>query len=276
MHNKRCLNCGKLISFNKIYCYKSCEDLHKNLSNQAKVLEFFSYQQAAKYYNKDSRTIKKYENKLFIINKKLNPAIIYKTCKSCNKKSKSAECRQGYCKTCSKNKEGRKNQGEIISKKYKKEGNPNYFNGNSRNTIYSKTKWKQLKKELNYKNCLISNKEYNLDYHHILPAWFCKLVNIDLYDTNNIVSINHEYHKAIHHLKLDILLLPTLYPLYKKDAHLLHKEFLHQMKFRKVHLFDVEKLQQQHLFQIARFPGRKKLLNLLPEFLPPFFDQKGL
>ena len=275
MH-KKCLNCGRLTPANSYYCNDNCKANHfLFLNKNENKLEFYSYKEAAKHYNKDQRTIKKFENVLFTINKNIgNPNIKFVICKSCNEKSYSSKCRAGYCKNCSRNKKGRKNQAKLLSEKYKGLGNPNYLNGKSKSTDYTNSEWVALKKELDFKECAISGLKQNIDYHHIIPRWFCELAKIDPYDKNNIIGLNHDYHKAIHHLQLDILLLPTLYLLHKTDALQLRKEFLHLMKFHKVHEFDVEKVKSLNLFQIGRYLGKKKLLHLLPEFLPPFFDQK--
>lgn len=270
----QCLNCGKLVSKNKEFCNSLCKDNYFLFTNKEK-LEFYSYVQASKYFNKDSRTIKNFENILFTINRNLpNPNIRYVICKICEQKSISSECRAGYCKICRANGKGKKEQAKIISEKYKGIGNPNYLNGNSKSTDYTESRWKSVKKELKFTECAISGLKENIDYHHIIPRWFCNLVGIDVYDKTNIIGINHEYHKAIHHLQLDILLLPNLYPLHKKDALQLHEEFVRLLKFHKVHEFPVEKLQSLNLFQISKYQGKKKLLHLLPEFLPPFFDHK--
>jgi hypothetical protein len=270
-----CINCGKLIKKSTNYCNDNCELTYNNFISNNSNLVFSNYVEASKFFKKDKRTVKKFENLLFTIDKNIKPNIQIKwvTCKICNNKSKSSECRRGYCKLCSKLGYGKKNQGIIISKKYKGIGNPNYLHGESISTDYNDNKWYKLKKELNFTKCEISGLQNNIDYHHIIPRWFCKIVEINVYDSNNIIGLNHEYHKVIHHLQLDILLLPTLYSLYKKDALQLRKEFLNLLQLHKVHQFPVDQLQSQDLFQVSRYLGKKKLLDLLPEFLKPFLNQ---
>jgi hypothetical protein len=239
-------------------------------SNNIKPV-FRTYQEAGKYFQKDFRTIKKYEGLLFNINKELpSSSIKWIVCKSCGEQSPKSKARAGYCKLCTKQGLGKKNQGKLISDLYKGIGNPNYLHGNSISKEYQTNEWYKLKKELNFIECKLTGLSDNIDYHHIIPRWFCNIVNIDVYDKNNIIGLNHEYHKAIHHLQLDILLLPILYPLYKKDVHQLQSQFLNLLQLHKVHQFPVDQLQSLSLFQISRYPGKKKLLDLLPEFLQPF------
>ena len=242
--------------------------------NQKSKPIFRTFQEAAKFYNRDFRTMKKFENILFIIDKTLPSASTkWITCKICNTATPTAKARQGYCKICSKEGLSRKVQGNIISKKYKGKGNPNYLNGESNSKEYQTNDWFKLKKELNYTHCALTNITNDLDYHHIIPRWFCKLVNIDVFDKNNIIALNHQYHKVIHHLQLDIVLLPILYSLYKKDAHQLQSQFLNLLQLHKVHEYPVDQLQSLNLFQLSRYPGKKKLLHLLPEYFEPFLNQ---
>lgn len=268
-----CLNCGKLTKKSSTYCNKICEDNYNNLYNQKSKPAFRTFQEASKFFNKDYRTLKKFEGISFTIDKTLPSASTkWVICKICGDQSPSAKARTGYCTNCTKSGYGKKNQGKIISEKYKGENNPNYLNGNSIITEYQSNDWYKLKKQLNFKKCFLTGLDNNIDYHHILPRWFCRLVNIDVFDTNNIIGINHEYHKVIHHLRLDILLLPNLYSLYKKDAHLLQSEFLNLLQLHKVHEYPVDQLKSLSLFQLSRYPGKKKILDLLPGFLQPFLN----
>ena len=235
---------------------------------------FRTFQEASKFYNKDFRTMKKFEGTLFLIDKSI-PAMHTKwiTCKHCGEQSPKSKARANYCKDCTSQGFGRKNQGNQISKRYKGLNNPNYFNGASRSLEYQHNDWYKLKKELCITKCSLTGIKNNIDYHHIIPRWFCKLANIDVFDHSNIIGLNHDYHKVIHHLQLDVVLLPTLYSLYKKDAHQLQSQFVQLLQLYKVHQYPVDQLQSLSLFQLARYPGKKKLLSLLPGFLPPFLDQ---
>ena len=77
---------------------------------------FYSYAQAAAYLGKDSRSIRKYEHILFIIDKSLpNKHTRLRHCKVCNQPFKSSENRNGYCPTCSQKGEGRKSQAKSLS-----------------------------------------------------------------------------------------------------------------------------------------------------------------
>jgi hypothetical protein len=272
-----CFYCGKITKKDTTYCNNICEINYIELFNQESKPIFRTFQEAGKFYNKDFRTMKKFEGTLFIIDKSI-PAIHTKwvTCKHCGEQSPKSKARAGYCKDCTSQDFGKKNQGKQISKKYKGAGNPNYLDGTSHSLEYQHNDWYKLKKQLCITECSLTGIKDNIDYHHIIPRWFCKLVGIDIFDSNNIIGLNHQYHKVIHHLQLDILLLPNLYSLYKKDAHQLRLQFVNLLQLHKVHQYPVDQLQSLSLFQLARYPGKKKLLHLLPEFLQPFLDQKEL
>ena len=242
--------------------------------NQASKPVFRTFQEAGRFYKRDYRTIRQFEGSLFLIDKTLPSASTkWVTCRSCGEQSPKSKARTGYCKDCTVQGLGKKNQGKIISKRYKGSGNPNYLDGSSDSTEYTNNDWYVLKKSLNYNTCALSGLTNNIDYHHIIPRWFCKIANIDVYDKNNIIGLNHDYHKAVHHLRLDVLLLPILYSLYKKDALQLQSQFLNLLQSHKVHQYPVDQLQSLSLFQVSRYPGKKKLLDLLPGFLQPFLHQ---
>lgn len=235
---------------------------------------FKSFQEASRYYEKDVRTLKKYEKIYFSVIPEYRNIDNYKNCKYCKKYTHPSKIgRAGYCSVCTSKGLGKKQQGRIISKRYKGEGNPNYLHGLSKKDTWQSAKWYHVKNKLPNK-CLLTGTTENVDYHHIIPNWFCKLSEIDPYCLHNILPVNHEYHKAIHHLGLDVLLLPNLYSLYKTNAPQLREYFLTQCKLHKLLEIEIEKYQPLCLFQAGRYPGRKKLLNLHPEFLQPFFDQK--
>jgi len=274
MSSINCLCCGKITKKYTTYCNNICEKIYTDMFNLASKPVFRTFQEAGSFYKKDFRTMKKFEGTLFIIDKTI-PSIHTKwvICKHCGEQSPKSKARAGYCKDCTIQGFGKKNQGKLISEKYKGIGNPNYLHGNAISTEYQTNNWYKLKKDLNITKCSLTGIENNIDYHHIIPRWFCKIANIDVYDKNNIIGLNHEYHKVIHHLQLDVLLLPTLYFLYKKDALQLQSHFVHLLQLHKVHQYPVHQLQSLNLFQVARYPGKKKLLNLLPEFFQPFLDQ---
>lgn len=269
-----CLYCGKITKKDTTYCNDTCEKNYTTLFDQASKPEFRTFQEAGRFYNKDFRTMKKFEGTLFTINKNLPSASTkWISCKICGEPTAKSKARSGYCKDCTSSGLGKKNQGLIISKLYKAEGNPNYLDGSSKSNEYQTNDWYKLKKELALEKCALTGITSDLDYHHIIPRWFCKLVGVDVYDPNNIIALNHEYHKVVHHLQLDVLLLPNLYSLYRKDAQQLQLHFVNLLQLHKVHQYPVHQLQSLSLFQASRYPGKKKLLSLLPEFLPPFFDQ---
>lgn len=245
--------------------------------NQESKPVFRTFQEAGKFYKRDFRTMKRFEGALFTIDKTLPSANTkWVVCSSCGEQSPKSKARRGYCADCTAQGLGKKNQGLIISKRYNGLGNPNYIDGNSKGVEYQLNDWYKLKKELNFTQCALTGNTTNVDYHHIIPRWFCKLANIDVFDPNNIIGLNHSYHKVVHHLQLDIVLLPILYSLYKKDALQLRLQFVNLLQLHKVHQYPVDQLQSLSLFQLARYPGKKKLLHFLPGFLQPFLDQKAL
>jgi hypothetical protein len=266
-----CKYCGKITKKSTTYCNFTCETNYTELFSQQAKPTFRTFQEAGRYYKRDFRTMKKFEGLLFTIDKTLPSASTkWVICKGCGEQSPSSKARQGYCSSCTKQGLGKKNQGKIISERYQGIGNPNYLDGNSYAIEYQSSDWYKLKKNLNFTHCALTNTTDNIDYHHIIPRWFCKLANIDVFDPNNIIGLNHQYHKVVHHLQLDLLLLPNLYSLYKKDAQQLRSHFVHLLQLHKVHQYPVDQLQSLSLFQLSRYPGKKKLLDLLPEFLQPF------
>lgn len=272
-----CLYCGKITKKDTTYCNDTCKINYTELFNQESKPIFRTFQEAGRFYNRDFRTMKRFEGTLFTIDRTLPSANTkWVVCKICGSQSPKAKARKGYCADCTSQGLGKKNQGQIISKRYKGPGNPNYLDGTTASTEYQTNDWYKLKKELNFTQCELTHTTDNIDYHHIIPRWFCKLAGISVFDPNNIIGLNHQYHKVVHHLQLDIVLLPILYSLYKKDAPQLRSQFVNLLQLHKVHQYPVDQLQSLNLFQLARYPGKKKLLHLLPEFLQPFLDQKEL
>lgn len=269
-----CKYCGKITKKSTTYCNSTCETNYFELFNQQSRPVFRTFQEAGKFYKRDFRTMKRFEGLLFTIDKSLPSASTqWVICKICGEQSPKSKARNGYCSDCTEQGLGKKNQGQIISERYQGSGNPNYLDGSSHAIEYQSNDWYKLKKNLNFTHCALTNSTENIDYHHIIPRWFCKLADIDVFDTNNIIGLNHQYHKAVHHLQLDVLLLPNLYSLYKKDALQLRSHFVHLLQLRKVHQYPVDQLQSLSLFQLSRYPGKKKLLALLPEYLQPFLNQ---
>jgi hypothetical protein len=266
-----CKYCGKITKKSTTYCNSTCETNYFELFNQQSRPVFRTFQEAGKFYKRDFRTMKRFEGLLFTIDKSLPSASTqWVICKICGEQSPKSKARKGYCKNCTKQGLGKKNQGKIISERYKGVGNPNYLNGQAPITDYCRNDWYKLKQELKFTECALTGITNNIDYHHIIPRWFCTLVGINVYEKNNIIGLNHDFHKAIHHLQLDVVLLPNLYSLYKKDALQLRSHFVHLLQLHKVHQYPVDQLQSLSLFQLSRYPGKKKLLDLLPEFLQPF------
>ena len=272
-----CLYCGKSTKKDTPLCTKSCETSYHKMFEVKDKPVFRTFQEAGKYFNRDFRTMKKFSGVLFTIDKSLPSASTkWVTCKTCGCQSPKSKARKGYCELCTKEGKGKKNQGKLISERYKGKGNPNYLNGETPVTDYCRNDWYKLKQELKFTECALTGIKENIDYHHIIPRWFCTIAEIDVYDKNNIIGLNHQYHKAVHHLQLDVELLPILYYVYKMDALLLRKQFVDLLQQHTVHQYPVGQLQSLSLFQLGRYPGKKKLLDLLPEFLLPFLNQKEL
>lgn len=270
-----CLYCGKITKKSTTYCNVTCETNYSDLFKQQSKPIFRTFQEASKFFKRDFRTMKKFEGTLFIIDRTLPSASTkWVLCKICGTQSSKSNARRGYCTECTSQGLGKKNQGKFISQKYTGSGNPNYLDGKSVINEYQTNDWYKLKKDLNFTHCALTNITNDIDYHHIIPRWFCKLANIDVFDKNNIIPLNHHYHKVVHHLQLDIVLLPILYSWYKKDVRQLQLQFLKLLELHKVHQYPVDQLQSLSLFQLSRYPGKKKLLLLLPEFLQPFLSQK--
>ena len=264
---RNCLVCGKFSE--TLYCNNDCETKDKKLS-LAPLPVFANHAQASKHLKFRCGT-KKFENRWYKIDKNLYSSRVKKvTCKICNKISKSSENRNGYCKTCSENKEGRKNQSKILSLKYKGKNNPNYTNGKSKSNFRQGCTWKNIRKELG-KECYITKKRNYIDIHHILP--YSLFPNLK-YDINNLIPITRHIHTELHRLQLDLLFLPNLYQQYKQDARLLKSMFANLLQ---EHITDLqfEKQYSPHgLLQVLPKNYHKILLRLHPEFVQQVLNQK--
>lgn len=171
---------------------------------------FRTYSEAGRFYGKDPRTIRKYENVLFEINRKLPPPNAKpQTCKVCSATFLTHENRNGYCPSCSASGEGRRAQGRIISEKYKGKGNPNYVDGGANDFERGQRTYRHWAKAVLARDnrCRCCGREDNLDAHHILPF---SLVPDAKYDVDNGITLCRFHHIELHRSRLDIRLLPTL------------------------------------------------------------------
>jgi hypothetical protein len=223
-----CKYCGRFCKDE--FCSEECNKSFSKLLLLDKKI-FRSYTDAAEYLNKDVRVIKKWEGVLYEIDRTItHPSIIFKICSGCLNQTQSRNCRNGYCKECSKKGIGRKNQAKIVSEKYKGNGNPNFIDGKAllRNNKRSKTEYKnwvkEVKKQCNNK-CYLTGIKTNLEAHHILPMSIFPEV---MYESWNGVMLVHHCHIELHRLRLDVELLPTLYYESKQDAQHLREVFVHQ------------------------------------------------
>jgi len=270
------------------------------------MLIFFSHNEAGKHFSCDSRTAKKnLFNIKYIINRstEFNPNSKLTFCKSCNKKCSVSEARYGncnackkktapkkdkyckscgikscinnlvnnhlYCKSCTIKGLGRKNQGIIVSQKYKGESNPNYTNGNSKKNLWQDAHWTKLRKNYSNKVCAKCSSVKAIHLHHIIPQAF--LNKEERYNLNNIIPLCELHHKELHHLQLDIVLLPILYQQYKKDAQELQQLLCSQPEFQSMSYEGDEKYYKLSLIRLLPKNYHKTLLNLHPEFVQQEF-----
>lgn len=266
------------------------------------MLVFFSHKKAGEHFNCDPRTAKRnLFNVKYTIDRsaKLNPSSKVVSCKTCGKECSTSEARYGncnsckkkiklkkdryckscgvksskdnpvnghkYCRSCTSKGLGRKNQGKIISKKYKGKNNPNYTNGNSVKKLWQDAEWTKLRKSYPNKVCAKCASTKSIHLHHIVPQGF--LTPEERYNLDNIIPLCELHHKELHHLQLDIVLLPILYQQYKKDAQELQQLLCSQPEFQSMSCAGDEKYYKLSLIQLVPKNYHKILLNLHPEFV---------
>lgn len=272
-----CKNCGK--NTKETFCTIKCESDYKELFNLSDVypLVFNNLKQASLFFNKDTRTLNNnFKDILFTIDKfkvsKYNPRQKWIVCKTCNNFSEIAKCRNGYCKGCSKSGVSRKEQGKIVSKKYKGKNNPNYVHGEGgksfrQNEISLYRNWRKLVLERdNYrcKVCLSNKTKYNtLHVHHLLPVGLFPDFKLD---PCNGITLCRFHHIELHRQLLDIELLPTLYSVYKQDAQGLYKVLLQQPEFQKLNQLPFVEHDRHELIRVVPRNYYRKILQKFPEF----------
>ncbi len=270
---KNCLCCDKQFKITKRskikdYCGQSCRNNHHNFLEKClgKILTFESYLEASKYFERDFRTLKKFEGKYF----KINPETLYEkrrkkiVCPTCKKETYVSLCRNNYCKECSELGIGRKEQGRKISKLYQGKNNPNYIHGNGKQTWRQQSDYKQWSTSVKSRDdiCFITGNKRYLTVHHILPASLFPEYRLELW---NGITLSLPIHIELHRQQLDIELLPNLY-VYRLDAPQLHAEFYRLIQSRLV-LPPVEKIYSRHdLVKAAPKNYQRILLNRFPEF----------
>ena len=273
------------------------------------MLIFYSHIQAGKHFNCDARTAKNnFLNDEYIINKSIeyNPNTIFSLCKKCNNKYPSSKGRanncpnckntiskkiynrickscnltatklnpvhikSSICKSCSQKGLGRKYQSIFMSNKQKGKNNSNFIHGNSTVKIWQNSRWVKLRKNYNNKVCLKCNSTNNIHLHHIIPQ--CLLSFEEKFNLFNIIPLCANHHKELHHLQLDIELLPILYQQYKKDVLELQQFFSHLPQFQSMNLFPDKKYDEISLIQLTPKNYYKTIQNLHPEFFQQEFD----
>lgn len=147
----QCLFCGRLINNKNTYCNNKCES-DKLEFDSKEFKTFASYNEAAKFFNIDKRTLKKYENIKFSIDRKIKIIKKKRTtkkriCIDCNTLTEVSDLtRVNRCKVCVSKNAHRAAQGLKISKLYKGENNPNYIDGKSieRGLVRGTGKYKKI------------------------------------------------------------------------------------------------------------------------------------
>jgi predicted Zn-ribbon and HTH transcriptional regulator len=100
--------CGRQSPPNTTYCNDACEQAYQAMLSKP-LRAFYSYTEAAEYLGRDTRTAKKFEGVLFIINKSLHSRRVKpQSCRICGSLFKTHQNRNGYCPGCSRAGEGRK------------------------------------------------------------------------------------------------------------------------------------------------------------------------
>lgn len=269
------------------------------------MLIFTSHKQAAQYFKKRECTVKVlFFNKDYILDKSSlsNKNTIKKACKTCGKICTSSEVKYSNCNDCKKNKItllnnkiickicknpskyrkslicqicskqgfGKKEQARILSEKYKGGNNPNFTNGTSDIKFYNTSTWRNIKKIFRNARCSKCNIDKNIQLHHIIPAVF--LNEQEKINTNLLIPLCINHHKELHHLRLDIELLPILYQQYKKDVLGLRQFLIDQPLFQSMSCNPDEKYDELFLIQCIPSNYLKIVQNLHPEFFQQEFD----
>lgn len=271
------------------------------------MLIFYSHSQASSHFNLSVRKVKELFNIDYIINKssEYNPNTKFTVCKCCNNNYTSSKGRNGkcpsckkkiksktkrickfclcnstkfnkingynICKNCTSKNLGRKSQAEKISLLFKGENNPNYVNGESNSKIWQTSKWRKLRKIFKNKKCLKCGAEKNIHLHHIIPQ--CFLEYEEKFNIYNIIPLCSNHHKELHHLQLDIVLLPILYQQYKKDVQELQQYFCSLPEFQSMNLIPDKNYNKLSLVKLVPRNYHKKVQNLHPEFFEQEFSQ---
>lgn len=222
-------------------------------------LYFDTMKEAGEYFNTDFRTVKKYINILFKLKGK-TCKLVLDNCNICNNIYVKRRNESIICIPCNKSKEYLK---LLLPEKYKGKNNPNYLHGKSLSTEYQLKRWKNLRDQAKKDFCELctkTNKEFHL--HHIIPRSFCKFISNEemIYDENNLVTLCISCHTGVHHLKLDLALLPNLYSQYKHCAQELKTMFLHENLTQQVLKLDEKELLKLDLFLESKYLGCKTVL----------------
>lgn len=268
------------------------------------MLVFTSHKQASQHFKKRECTVKLlFFNKEYILDKSSlsNKNTIKKPCKTCGKICTSTEVKYGNCNTCKQQKvfevkemvckvcnntskfrkslickscseqvAGRKEQAKILSEKYKGFNNPNFSNGQSEKTFYTTSEWRKVKQFFKNSKCAKCGSNENIHLHHIISAVF--LTESEKFNNDLIIPLCSNHHKELHHLQIDIELLPDLYQQYKKDVKELRQFLITQPQFQSMSFNPYEKYHELYLIQCLPSNYLKTVQNRHFEFFQKEFS----
>jgi len=236
-----------------------------------KPLRFYSLTNATKYFKMDRRTLQKKEGDLYIIDKE-NIAFHnnkkYVPCKTCDHFTLSAKGRHGYCKSCQAKGLGKQSQGRQIAKRYKGEGNPNYVDGNSKSNFRT-----QHSTEYRAWRANVLNDKQGYHAHHILPYALFPEFKFEVW---NGIALTPYQHITIHHLQLDLELLPIVHAHLSSpetDVQNLPEWYSHLPEVQSVLELDEKPFPEHELLRVVPSNYRKQLQRLHPEFVQQVFPQ---
>lgn len=259
-----CIWCGKQARLSGQFCSVACSDAHSAMLAKP-FRTFASYLEAAEYSGRDTRTIRNYEGVLFAVDKSLRSRRAkLQSCKICGNQFKSAENRNGYCPLCSQAGKGRQAQAALIKQRYQGTGNPNYVDGSTKQTFRHKRLGKRWTKTVIQQDgrCRSCGIEQQLQPHHVLPVALFPDYAIDLH--NGITLCGH-HHTELHRLRLDLLLLPTLFASLA-GALPLHEVLCCQPEFQALRQLPWQPFQKRELLRVTPKNYRRQILRLHPEF----------
>jgi len=226
---------------------------------------FYTYKEAREFFNHCQKWVKKREGILFNISLIKPEAWNRKNiiCRGCNSPIASSTARRGWCKECTKNGLGRQFQASNAKNIYKGEGNPNYVNGNAKQTFRQKgvyKVWMQNVKKRD-KQCMICGRTKELHAHHILPNALLPHLSLEIL---NGITLCRFHHIALHEKMLDIVLLPELY-----QSKNLIIDFINHPKIQELKFLPYKNYESYALIKCLPKNYLKMLQKIHPDFQFP-------